>query len=122
MKRWLVFLLGVLTGAILTVIILTAIGNAVNADSGMSFFDQPGEVISAQSFRVFQTLNNGSALAWRDNDFDLVALLWTEDGRSFYDNQVIKASPKKVFRQIGLYRYSTKDGKKTVPIVSLMDK
>jgi len=46
-----------------------------------------------------------------------VVLFLRVEGTSYYDNQVIKISSKQCVRQIGTYRYETKnDLVKTVPI------
>lgn len=123
-KKIFVFLLGVLTGVLLTFAIAFIVNKANSTDSGLSFFDQPGEVMDVKSFEVFQALNNGAALAWEDDTYshDLKVLLWNKDGSPYYDNQKVKLPAGKCFRQIGIYHYSAKMGVKTVPIVTIMDK
>ncbi len=81
--------------------------------------------MNVQTFEVIQTLNNGTAIAWEDDYsyiHDLTVLLWNEDGNSYYDNQRVSAPAGKCFRQVGLYRYSSKTGMKTIPVVTIMDK
>lgn len=133
MKKIWVYLLGVLTGIVITVIVLAIIGVAMNAKNdpstrmtnGMSFFDAPGDVIDETSFKVFQALGDGAALVAGKGDglyLGIKALLYNEEGTPYYDEQIITAPIGKCFRQVGIYRYPTKSGMdKTVPIVMIMD-
>lgn len=136
MKKIWIYLLGVLTGIVVTIIILTVIGVAINAKNdpgkrmtnGMSFFEEPGDVVELSSVKVFQALGDGAALAECKGDGNSIfmgpnVLLYNEDETPYYDEQVVKAPSGKCFRQIGIYRYPTKSGMdKTVPIVMLLDK
>lgn len=60
-KKW-VFLSGIGTGMVLMFVILVIIGKASN--SGVTVFEEPGEVIEGDAFEVFQVLPSGDALAW----------------------------------------------------------
>ncbi|MBP5542249.1 MAG: hypothetical protein J6X88_11490 [Bacteroidales bacterium] len=137
MKKIWIYLLGVLTGIVVTIVVLVIIGLIVNAQNdprtgatnGMSFFETPGDVVESSSVKVFQALGDGAALAFckGDEPYDwygtTAVLLYNEEGMPYYDDQIVNASAGKVFRQIGIYRYPTKNGiDKTVPIVMLMDK
>ena len=52
-----------------------------------------------------------------------VYLLVNEDGKYYYDDEIIEVPDGKVVRQVGIYKYSTKnDFEKTVPIVQIMNK
>ena len=45
------------------------------------------------------------------------------EGSSYYDDQIIEVPAKKVVRQVGTFKYTSKAGlDKTVPIVKLYDK
>ena len=134
MKKIWVYLLGILSGVILTFIVLFLIGlsrtntNHPNSIPGLTFFDEPGEQMSDKSYEVFQALGPGAALAKGKEDefssfyFGLHVLLWDENGTPFYDEQIVTAPQGKCFRQIGVYNYPTKVGiDKTVPVVTLMD-
>lgn len=136
MKKIWVYLLGVLTGIVITVIVLAVIGVAMNAKNdpgtrmtnGMSFFDAPGDIVEPSSVKVFQALGDGAALAECKGDGNYIytgpnVLLYNEDGQPYYDEQVINVPQGKCFRQVGIYRYPTKGGTdKTVPIVMILDK
>lgn len=134
-KKW-IYLLGVLTGAVVTFIILMIIGlqNIKKANTPMTFFEQVGEEFNISYCRVFQALEKGAALAYGSYNAitidgkihlnkNLIVLLYNEDGIPYYDDQVIGANQDQCFRQVGIYRYQTKSkDTKTVPIVMLMDR
>ena len=92
------------------------------------FFDEPGEVTNFKEFKVFQPLYKGYALAntLSDEKYNLylgpVVLLHQKD-KYYYDEEIIRTPEKSVERQIGVYRYVTKQGRqKTVPIIEFEDK
>jgi hypothetical protein len=131
-KIW-VYLLGVLSGVILTFVSLVLIGMVIEANGSnrindLTFFEQPGEVMSDTGYEVFQVLGNGAALARGKEDerstlyLGLTVLLWNEDGYPYYDDQIINLPEGKCFRQVGIYKYQTRQGlEKTVPAVTIMD-
>lgn len=136
MKKIWVYLLGVLTGIVITIIALAIIGVIINSKNdpgtrmtnGMTFFEEPGDIIEPTSVKVFQALGNGAALAeCKGNGSSIYmgpnVLLYNEDGTPYYDEQIVKAPSGKCFRQVGIYRYPTKSGMdKTVPIVMILEK
>ena len=92
-------------------------------------FDAPGDVVEDNNFKVFQVIADDAALvnAQSEEDLDLylgkVYLVVNNEGKYYYDEQIIKAPQGKVFRQVGICRYPTRnDMVKTVPIIMLMDK
>lgn len=151
MKKAIDFILGLIVGVILTLGVLFVLGRKFNSskggespsvtmnkgmslykDPGVSLFDEPGAEMSLRSFKVFQVMSNGTALAQSSEKSkveysfqfsDPVVFFLPEDGASYYDDQIIKCPAGKVVRQIGTYRYETKnDFVKTVPIVKFIDK
>lgn len=137
MKRIWVYLLGVLTGIVVSVIALIIIAIAINAgndpatrmSSGMTFFERSGDVIKESSFKVFQALGDGTALAEGKGDSHssiytgINVLLYNEKGTPYYDEQIVTVPHGKCFRQVGIYRYSARSGSvKTVPIIMIMEK
>lgn len=137
MKRIWIYLLGVLTGIVITILALAIIGAVKNAKNdpgarmtnGMTFFEEQGDIVEPTSVKVFQALGDGAALAecqGNGNSYYYMGpnvLLYNEEGTPYYDEQVVKAPSGKCFRQVGIYRYPTKSGiDKTVPIVMIMDK
>lgn len=128
MKKVLIFVAGVAAGVVLMIFISVLITNGNSSNNGMTLFEKEGECISENSFEVFQVLDSGNALANEsDPSFSLptglTVLLLCEDGKSYYDDQIIRIPSGKCAKQIGIYKYPTKAGtEKTVPIVSIRNK
>lgn len=131
MKKIWVYLLGVLTGIVVSIVVLGIAASAVNAKNapdGMTFFESPGDIIEHSSVKVFQALGDGTALAESKGNGSYIyngpnVLLYNKDGIPYYDEQVVNAPKDKCFRQVGIYRYPAKSGDdKTVPIVMLLEK
>ena len=136
MKKIWVYLLGLLSGIVITIVVLWVFGLIIRAKNdpgitmlnGMSFFETPGEVIKETSFKVFQALDDGAALVEGKGDghssvyLGLPVLLYNEEKTPYYDEQIVTLPQGKCFRQVGIYRYHAKSGiDKTVPIVMIMD-
>lgn len=138
MKNVLLFLGGLLTGVVLTLFFAVVFASQVqNVEQGNSLgllqenenvtmFDEPGEVVRCISYKVFQVLENNQALVrgnlhyeWYDGP---VYLITNDDGKYYYDDEVIKVPKGKKMRQIGIFRYNTSALDKTVPIIKIMDK
>lgn len=126
MKNILIFTAGIVTGAVLMIFIFLVFASNFSHND-MNLFENEGECISENSFEVFQVLDSGDALA---NEIEekystslhtgLVVLFLHENGKSYYDDQIIKIPSGKCVKQIGVYKYPTKDGfEKTVPIVDI---
>lgn len=134
MKKWLIFGGGVLTGVVLTFLffyILSA--SRSGGDDGTTWFEKPGDEIEIKAFKVFQVLGEDAALVNGQSHEDLdigievytgaVYLLTNEDGKYYYDDEVVKVPEGKVARQVGIYRYQTESKfEKTVPIIQIMSK
>lgn len=116
------FILGILTGIVLTIAVLIVIGLAnqnSNEIDSIEYLDQPVsyEGKNETSFKVLQVLGN-SALAKEisNEDFELyfgntVVIL----GENFYSNQIVKINNPV---RIGSYNYTTQSGiPKTVPVI-----
>ncbi len=124
---------GIVTGIILMFILAWVVnstqqGQANSIDRDVVMFEKPQQIIRCNKFRVFQVLPNGSALASTDDDdnFDnlgVVVMFLSDDGSSYFDDQKILVPSGKCVRQIGTYKYTTRqDMEKTVPVVEIMDK
>ncbi|MGP1446663.1 MAG: hypothetical protein ACTTKO_03910 [Candidatus Limimorpha sp.] len=119
MKKIWVYLLGVLTGVVL--MYLVALVNNRTSNLDYTFFDEPGDVVDARSYTVFQA-GDGNALAYEHVWDDSPVLLWNEERKPYYDGQEIIPKKGECFRQIGIYKYTSQDGTdRTVPIVSVME-
>lgn len=134
-KFILTFVAGIITGVILVYAFsfcaVMYIKNEVSSDNAVQMFDVPQQEVKADEFKVFQVLQDGSALASYDEviskdgyvDFGTVVLFPASDEVSYYDYQKIVLPQGKCFKQIGTYRYTTKDGtEKTVPAIDIFDK
>lgn len=124
MKKIWVFILGIVTGIILTILFASvSYISSTGGNSGLNMFEEPGEcLISRSSLKIFQVLEPTAALAMIKDDFSSGAyLLVNNEGKSYYDDQVIKLPTGKCFKQIGTYQYPTKDDRlKTVPVVQIL--
>lgn len=126
MKNFLIFLAGMITGAAL----LFGVAYLNNDDSsspnnGITMFEQEGDAISTGSFVVIQVVDGGALAMEVDYGIPtgLVVLFVDEEGKSYYDSQSIKIPKGKCARQIGLYKYISKESvEKTVPVVAIRAK
>ena len=103
MKRIWVFILGIVTGIILTILFAVIMSSAsTGRNSGLNMFEQPGDcLVSKSSLKVFQVLEPTAALAMIKDDFSSGAyLLVNQEGKTYYDDQVIKLPAGKGFKQI----------------------
>ena len=135
MKKFVVYILGIVTGVILTIGVLCFLGStdsniSPENDPGITLFNEPGDNLGFRSFEVMQVLANGSALAHASDKINeqfffngTLVLLMPDENNSYYDDQILKTPSGKITRQIGTYRYETKDKLvKTVPVVGYFEK
>ena len=61
MKKVCIFIGGVVTGAILVVVVSMLIAGGNSTYKGITLFEKEGECISENSFKVFQVLDSGEA-------------------------------------------------------------
>ena len=124
MKKFLIFISGFVAG-IITTFLVVYLNNVENQPNdgllGLTVFPEKKECIKTKNeIEIFQVLKPNMALAKTGNILDgIVVLLINYDGNSYYDQQKIKIPANKCARQIGIYRYTTRqDGfEKTVPAV-----
>jgi len=135
MKKWLVFVLGVLTGIVLTFLfaLLLSLGVKMNENNreknnGVTMFDKPGDVLDVYSFKVFQVLGDDSALVYGKVDNSsyyggAVYLLTNDEGKYYYDDEIVDVPKGGIVRHFGIYRYQNRSElEKTVPIIRIVDK
>ena len=125
MKKFIIFILGVITGVVLTIAVAAWLGTSSEVNHDRSFFDKPGEVMPMTSFKVFQVLDDGTALAhtYDKYEHDPIVLLMNKNGEAYYDDLIVKAPAGKCFRQVGTFKYTNNMGARaTVPIVAIADK
>ena len=132
MKKWLIFGCGVLTGVVLTFVFAVIFSaSRSGSENGATWFEKPGDVIDVDAFEVFQVIGEDAALVhgksreFSSREFfsDAVYLLTNEDGKFYYDDEVVRVPDGKVARQVGIYQYQTNSNfGKTVPIIQIMNK
>ena len=129
MKNFLIFIGGVITGIIVLIVFgwfLTIKETEEKfSNEKMTMFEQEGDCISEKSFEVIEVLDSGEALA---NEMEqkysltiptgLTVLFLCEDGKSYYDKQIIKIPTGKCAKLVGIFKYYSR----TVPIVSIRNK
>ena len=117
------FFLGVVTGVVLTFVVLIVIGLVIqksDANFPVQYLEKPVSYENKKetSFRVFQVLDN-AALA-TEISADGVIQLFTGNtvvllGKDYYNNQVITVKNP---QRIGTYSYTSKnDMPMTVPVI-----
>lgn len=121
----------------------------IEDEPGITMFDEPRDNIDANLFKVFQVINNQMALAFSVNELlapnvgdknlqsllnmlsrnlqdvqaisqGIVVLLINDEGKLYYDDEIIKVPQGQQAKQMGIYQYSTESGYKTVPIVKII--
>lgn len=123
MKKWVAYVLGVITGMILTVVLAYCVNLSNNAGViGLELFDEPGECMEYSQFEVFQVVGSGCALANADDSFGSVVLIMPNENQRFYDGQKIVLKSDECAQRIGTYKYGTRmDIERTVPAVRIID-
>lgn len=123
MKKWLIYVLGIITGIVLTFAFAFCVNLSNNSGIiGLEMFEELGEDMEYTQFEVFQVLDSGCALANADDTFDVTVFIIPDDKQQFYDNQKIVLKNDQCAQRVGTYRYSTKKGiEKTVPAVKIID-
>lgn len=126
-KSVLIYIGGIVTGIILTFVILLFVAKS-NSDNpsndNMIIFEQPQQKIDAKSFEVLQVLLDGNALATVESNenFGMIVMFLANKNATYYDNQKIEVPTGKCARQIGTYRYMTRNNiEKTVPIIDIVN-
>lgn len=122
MNKWIIYLLGIMTGILLT-FAFAFFANKSNDSgiSGLEMTEGDGECVEYTQFKVFQVLNSGCALANADDHFITVFLIPNE-GQQFYDDQKITLNHGQSAYCVGTYKYESKGmGEKTVPAIRIMD-
>jgi hypothetical protein len=120
MKSLLFFIAGMLTT--IFVVFLISAGSQLNERHGLTIFPEPKGIISTNQLRVFQVVEPNMALAETNESYyeQIVVLVTNDEGKYYYDNEIIKIPSQKKARQTGVYKYKTTSGDyKTVPVVRI---
>ncbi|MBQ9548864.1 MAG: hypothetical protein IJV01_06900 [Bacteroidales bacterium] len=140
MSKGLSFILGIVTGVLLTLGFFviknyTAKQDGVNGETtekqaqlpdGVTMLNEPIPFTEAKNFKILQVVFEDAALAQSEKRLeytnlthytDPVVLILADQKNSFYDDQIIKTPVDCEVMQVGTYNYQTQMGWKTVPIV-----
>ena len=122
MKKWLVYLFGVITGIILTFAFAFYANLSDNSGIiGLEMFEEPGDYMEYSQFEVFQVIE-GCALAHADDSFGAIVFIIPNEKQQFYDDQKVILKSDQCAQHVGTYRYSTKmEIEKTVPAIRIID-
>ena len=123
MKKWLVYLLGIITGVILTFAFAFYVNLSNNSGIvGLEMFEEPGDYMEYSQFEVFQVVESGCALAHADDSFGAIVFIIPNENQQFYDEQKIVLKKDQCAQRVGTYKYSTKmEIEKTVPAIRIVD-
>ena len=123
MKKWLIYILGIITGIVLTFAFALCVKLSNNSGIiGLEMFEEPGENMEYTQFKIIQVFDSGCALAKADNTFDATVFIIPNEKQQFYDNQKIVLKNEQCAQRVGTYRYTSKMGiEKTVPAVKIID-
>jgi len=123
MKKWVIYVLGIITGIILTFVFAFCANLSNNSKIiGLEMFKTPGDYMEYSQFEVFQVVESGYALANADDSFDVTVFIIPDEKQQFYDGQKIVLKNEQCAQRVGTYKYNTKMGiEKTVPAVKIID-
>lgn len=125
MKKFLLFLFGVIVGVVGTFGTLWFIAQSQSQEQdeglrGLTIFDSPTDCVTKSNLRVIQVQKSNMALAVEEDFSGLVVLLVNKVGKSYYDNEKITIPKGKCARQVGVFQYENKEHDwKTVPVVDV---
>lgn len=123
MKTWIFYLLGVISGIILTFVFSFCVNMSKSSGIvGLEMFEEPGDYMEYSQFEVFQVIGDGYALANAGNSLGAIVLIEPNEGQQFYDDQKIVLDDGQCAQHVGTYKYRSGMGmKKTVPVVRIVD-
>lgn len=123
MKTWIFYLLGVISGIILTFAFSFCVNMSKRSGIvGLEMFEEPGDYMEYSQFEVFQVIDDGYALANAGNSLGAIVLIEPNEGQQFYDDQKIVLGDGQCAQQVGIYKYRSRMGlDKTVPVVRVID-
>ena len=126
MRKGPVFILGLITGAVITIILAFLLTYSFSSLK-VSYYDEPGEALLSRSMIVFQASPNGrNALVSKSGngrtEDQVYFFIQPKRNNTLYDGQEIKAPSGSAFRIVGTYSYETSLGPSTVPAIMLMDR
>ncbi len=123
MKKWLVYLLGIITGIVLTFAFAFYVNRSKNSGIiGLELFNEPEGYMEYSQFEVFQVVKDGCALAHADGSFGAIVFILPDENHKFYDDQKLALGENQRALRVGTYQYDTQMGiGKTVPAIRIVD-
>lgn len=123
MNRFLIYILGIITGIALTIAFAFCVNLSNNSGIiGLELFEKPGDYMNYSKFEVFQVVSSGCALAHPDNSYDEIVFILPDEKQQFYDGQKINLKDDQCSQRVGTYKYETKIGiERTVPAVIIVN-
>lgn len=123
MKKWVVYVLGIITGIILTFVFALCVNLSNNSRTdGLEMFVEPGDCMDYSQLEVFQVVESGCALAHADESFGVIVFIIPNGGQQFYDHQKINLDNGQCAQRVGTYKYIDNVGiERTVPAVKIID-
>lgn len=127
-KFILTYIGGIVTGVVLVFVFGYCVAMSyVNSDgtNAIEMYEEPTQTIDIRNFEVIQVLSDGSALASAEESgsYGVIVLFNASEGDTYYDQQRITIPSDKCLKQVGTYRYvSRQNENKTVPVVEIFDK
>lgn len=125
MKKGLLFLIGMIVGAVLAVMVLFVIGvsRSNKEENRIQIAEQPTLFTLSQKFEIFQVLDGGALAHCEEKGYSgsmfvgPVVYILNNGQELFYNDQIVPDSSNKKAIQVGTYRYQTKMGEKVVPVI-----
>lgn len=127
MKKWIVYVLGVVSGIILIGAFAFFVNRSEKSEKseksenkGLDIFEKPGEYMDYSQFEVFQVISDGFALAHVEDVLGVNVLLIPNEEQHFYDGQRINLNEDQCAQRIGTYKYSSMLGENTIPAIKIV--
>ena len=104
MKKWFIYVLGIITGVILTFVFAFSVNLSSNSGIiGLEMFEEPGDYMEYSQFEVFQEVESVCALAHADDSFGAIVFIIPNEKQQFYDNQKIVLKNDQCALHVGTY-------------------
>ena len=125
-EKFIIILAGLLIGGCIGISLCQTDEASQNID-GIILSTSSSAPVNGKSYKVFQSLQEGYALANTLSDSKYkwyygTTVLLHKKGKYFYDEEIIDVLKGEEDRQIGVYRYyTTNDQLKTVPVIQIFE-
>ncbi|MCM1451221.1 MAG: hypothetical protein NC102_03100 [Clostridium sp.] len=125
MNKFIVYLLGVISGLALSYAFASHEQAATPTDSeikGLEIFSEPADYMDYTQFHISQVLEDGYALARADEILGPHVFIIPNENQHFYDNQTINLAENQCAQHVGTYKYKDNfNSNKTVPAIKIVN-